>query len=143
MRRGIGQANALVLGRDVAQIRGEVGELGRGAQPPVHEGPTPRLRFLIFPLPGLHHPADDELPLPPLEGAGHPRGLELRGDPGPRLDLEERLDLRLRLPRPHDVRTRPPPKDEGERVDDHRLAGPGFARQNVEAGLQFERHPLE
>ena len=140
---GIGEAHALVLGRDVAQIRGELGELGRRAQPPVHERPAPRLRFLSFLSPACTTRRMTSSPLPPSKAQGTPAASSFAATRDPGSISKSASTSASDSPVRDDVRPRPPPEDERERVDDHRLAGPGLAREDVEAGLQLERHPLE
>src|SRR5438128_5890391 len=65
------------------------------------------------------------------------------------LQSEDALHVRLLSARPHDARARATPQQQIERVSEHRLAGPGLAREHVQArrqaqlGLLYQQQVLD
>jgi hypothetical protein len=128
--RRVGQRHAFVLRRDVAEVPRELAELRDGAHAPIREGPASPF--------GLDDTAEHELPV-----AGDACRLELRRDPGARCDVEERLDLRLARAASDQLGARPAADDQPKRVDEHGLARPGLARDDVEAGAELQGLALD
>ena len=52
--------------------------------------------------------------------------------------FEDRFDRRGVLAGAHEVSRRPPAEEQADGLDEDRLPGPGFAREHVQAGVEFD-----
>ncbi len=132
MGGGVRQGDALVLRGDIAEVCGDPGQLCSGTQAPVDVGTAAAPQAWTT-------PPDDQ-----LSASGNAGGLELRGHAGIGCELEERLDLGVFGPGPHELRGRArPPRTSDRASTTIDLPAPVSPVIALKPGPRLEHQPLD
>ena len=122
---GLEQGDRLVLAVQIGEGAAELFQGRHRGRAAIDPGPRSPL--------GRHFPADHDPVVLGIEAERFEDGLEPA-----RQRLEDALDDRLLRAGPDRPAFSPASEQQGQSIDQHRLAGAGFAGQDVEAGAQME-----